>query len=640
MADSSRTCKIFGSWKPLDTRRFPTNADVCLAYRFLKNESLTAFPTSNTKKLKSSTQIFKLNGSKLFNIAKCKKSPTTCKCKKCLELPTVFKEFLQDQQTQRLKFIPEVIADQPLPISSQDTVCTIGTTSSFSVQDQDSEYVLSQECERNVRPIPNIAREFVRYQGQPLGYQSASALVNAALADYELVDRSNQANLIDRSKIRRAVHSIQNEAIVKRQGGRTPIIGLGFDGKIDLSTVMTSKYGRGVVAESHYTIVQEPGSNLLGFVTIPKEDTIEGAELVFKKIFEYIGRDHLQELKVLCHDGTYLNTGWAKGIATRMENELGWPIQRFVCLLHCVELPLRKLLLELDGKASSSTTFTGPIGKRMAANDIHKLNVIQFKPIEMDDEFPIFKSEDGDLNTDQTYLYEMCEAVSLGHVPSRLAAIKIGKSCLSRWVTTASRILRLYVSASSEMFAEEDRDEDSSSESEAIFSLLTSIATFIIKVYAPSYFSIKKSPNCTNGPKHFWQMCYWSRYLEGPLKALVDKSLTDNCWFAHPENILLGMIFDDNQRVRNRGVKIISKIRSQVPSVRRGRGRPKSTIDTVRKFKRPHSINLDAKHYSQLVDFDQSSLVTEPPLTIGLSLDEITSMEKPEFHCHTLSADC
>ena len=109
----------------------------------------------------------------------------------------------------------------------------------------------------------------------------------------------------------------------------------------------------------------------------------------------------------------------------------------------------------------------------MAANDIDKLNVVQFKPIEIDDEFPIFESEDGDLNTDQTYLYEMCEAVSLGHVPSRLAAIKIGKSCLSRWVTTASRILRLYVSASSEMFAEEDCDEDSSSESEAIFNLLT-----------------------------------------------------------------------------------------------------------------------------------------------------------------------
>ncbi|KAI2800460.1 hypothetical protein BLOT_012966 [Blomia tropicalis] len=38
-------------------------------------------------------------------------------------------------ENQRLEFIPEVIADQPLPISSQDTVCTIGTTSSFSVQE-------------------------------------------------------------------------------------------------------------------------------------------------------------------------------------------------------------------------------------------------------------------------------------------------------------------------------------------------------------------------------------------------------------------------------------------------------------------------------------------------------------------------
>ncbi|KAI2799941.1 hypothetical protein BLOT_012152 [Blomia tropicalis] len=62
-------------------------------------------------------------------------SPSTCQCENCSKLPQVFKQFLQDQRNQRLEFIPEVIADQPLPISSQDTVCTIGTTSSFSVQE-------------------------------------------------------------------------------------------------------------------------------------------------------------------------------------------------------------------------------------------------------------------------------------------------------------------------------------------------------------------------------------------------------------------------------------------------------------------------------------------------------------------------
>ncbi|KAI2797523.1 hypothetical protein BLOT_013080 [Blomia tropicalis] len=83
---------------------------------------------ATNKKFSKSLRLFKLNGTKLFDIVNCKNSPTTCQCENCSKLPQVFKQFLHDQRNQRLEFITEVIYDQPLSISSQDTVCTIGTT--------------------------------------------------------------------------------------------------------------------------------------------------------------------------------------------------------------------------------------------------------------------------------------------------------------------------------------------------------------------------------------------------------------------------------------------------------------------------------------------------------------------------------
>lgn len=86
---------------------------------------------ATNKKFSKSLRLFKLNGTKLFDIVNCKNSPTTCQCENCSKLPQVFKQFLHDQRNQRLEFITDVIYDQPLSISSQDTVCTIGTTSFF-----------------------------------------------------------------------------------------------------------------------------------------------------------------------------------------------------------------------------------------------------------------------------------------------------------------------------------------------------------------------------------------------------------------------------------------------------------------------------------------------------------------------------
>ena len=49
------------------------------------------------------------------------------------------------------------------------------------------------------------------------------------------------------------------------------------------------------------------------------------------------------------------------------------------------------------------------------------------------------------LRGDQKYLYDMVRAVDSGVCDDHLASMKPGRLNLSRWLTTAARILRLYL---------------------------------------------------------------------------------------------------------------------------------------------------------------------------------------------------
>ena len=97
--------------------------------------------------------------------------------------------------------------------------------------------------------------------------------------------------------------------------------------------------------------------------------------------------------------------------------------------LHTGELPLRQVVIvELDGPNLSDNTLSGPI--RQLLNSATELSA---KVIE-------------DLLTDQHYGYHIVSAVRDGMVPARLALLEIGPANHSRWLITANRLLRLWVS--------------------------------------------------------------------------------------------------------------------------------------------------------------------------------------------------
>lgn len=185
------------------------------------------------------------------------------------------------------------------------------------------------------------------------------------------------------------------------------------------------------------------------------------------------------------------------------------------------------------------------------------------------------------IRDDQRYLYEMVLAVHRGVCDDRLASLKPGALNLSRWLTTASRILRLYVTqpvASPE---------------------LSMMAFFVMKVYAPFWFLVKDQPQGMHGSRHLFKYIQWTRQLPQDIQAVVQRSIQINGFFCHPENILLSMITDANKEVRVEGYNKI--LDSRV-----------NPRDNIRQFIVPE-IKFDCDSYTKMIDWNAVGPITEPP---------------------------
>jgi len=157
------------------------------------------------------------------------------------------------------------------------------------------------------------------------------------------------------------------------------------------------------------------------------------------------------------------------------------------------------------------------------------LPIVSFQPIEGN---LLSNIDADDLSKDQRYLHEMCQAITSGHCSSELGNRKPGPICHSRWLTTFSRIIRLYVST-------EKPDKN-----------LVILVTYIRKVYAPIWFEVKSKHSCTDGSRHLFRMVQYTRYLPIELKKIVDPVIQRNAYSAHPGNLLISMATDERLHIR------------------------------------------------------------------------------------------
>ena len=86
--------------------------------------------------------------------------------------------------------------------------------------------------------------------------------------------------------------------------------------------------------------------------------------------------DHgIQEyLLAIGGDSTNVNTGWKGGAIQFLEEKIGRKLIWLICALHTNELPLRHLMIDLDGQTSSNNKFSGPIG-RLITSKVTSLKV-------------------------------------------------------------------------------------------------------------------------------------------------------------------------------------------------------------------------------------------------------------------------
>ena len=92
------------------------------------------------------------------------------------------------------------------------------------------------------------------------------------------------------------------------------------------------------------------------------------------------------------------------------------------------------------------------------------------------------------------------------------------------------------------------------------------------------------------------------KLLPSAVTNIVKPYIARNAYFAHPENVLLAMMMDDDSHKGAKVVRIILNSREQ-----------KSDIGLqIRKFNVP-VINFDANDWDELINWDNVT-ITEPPM--------------------------
>lgn len=481
---------------------------------------------------------------------------------------------------------------------------------------------------KNYDEIPNIALASIRYG---VGLRPTAAIATAALIDAGIITPGSQRRVIDKCKVKRAQEKLMKimekefEEKCREEGGISCIL---FDGRIDLTNVMMEAAGSdqslpAKIKEEHYSVVSEPGSNYLFHFT-PEKATAEKshAEQIATVMFAWLkDRGFDKTLFAIGGDSTNVNTGLKAGVMRKLELYLERKLVWLVCNLHTGELPLRHLIVDLDGPTLSDNRFSGPIGKLLNSVTEFDINP-SFKKIYVGP--PLIELPDKvvqDLSTDQLYGYKIVNAIRNGMLPTRMALLEIGPVSHSRWLTTANRLLRLWVSKHG-LKGKNLKN-------------LQFIVEFIIGVYYPCWFNIKVKHSWIEGPKHILFQMHCLRSQRKEVLDIVMPTVKRSAWYAHSEAILQTLLCSEDHKERVEGVERILAIRGERdPNIQVG--------DASVRIRRTPDINRDACRIGDLISWSDG--VSEPPLTCSLSTSEVKNfinapMEVPNWPCHTQSIE-
>ena len=573
---------------------------------------------------------------KLFDVCTCKcfsagiSDRSQCHCKLPLKIPAIEWDFWVDQNTCRKCIIGKVdmttssklarkgkgksvkVAEDYNDVNDDDDdddddkaeeieEDSDGDTSMF-LSDQSSDDSFSQQ---NRYKYPELCKVLDRCK---ISNRDACMIANAVLKDLNLL---TSKNIIDPSKIRRQRKFWREQEIQLHSDDTKELVCIGFDGKQDMTLVEKTNLRRNV-KEEHYVLISYPENKYVDHV-VPESS--RAADVVTEIMSVIKQTQSMDTLQAMVCDGTNNNTGKKNGILRKIEERLGRPLQWLVCQLHTNELPFRKYFSDIDGgQITGPATSSGEIAKAILF-DPKDIPIVDFVPIagqvvDVPDEVRI------DLSTDQLYFLKACIAVQVGRYSSEytqfIQCSQPGNVNHARWITKASRVLRLYMSKT------------------VASKSLQRLVSFIVNVYGPTWFHIKCNSGCQDGAKNFFFLIKQCQQLNKQDQGVVFPVLLNNCYFAHPENVLIAAVSDDDLDVRRQAVEIIISSRQRVQS------------NAVRMFdKNDISLNFSAETYFDMIDWDNCQ-ITPPPLLSHVSNDDLKSYQPillPKFPCHSQAVE-
>ena len=132
------------------------------------------------------------------------------------------------------------------------------------------------------------------------------------------------------------------------------------------------------------------------------------------------------------------------------------------------------------------------------------------------------------------------------------------------------------------------------------------------------------------------------RVRKFPYKIVCEvalKAMQRNAFFAHPENVLVGMLGDEDINLRRIAVNMIVNFRSKAREAA-AKGET-SRANCLRKFQIP-KIYPTAKAINKFIELNVDTLL-EPPLTMGIADEElqefITTPLLTRLPCHNQAVE-
>jgi len=160
------------------------------------------------------------------------------------------------------------------------------------------------------------------------------------------------------------------------------------------------------------------------------------------------------------------------------------------------------------------------------------------------------------------------------------------------------------------------------------FKKFGAIDKFLFENLLPTWFNIKNENKITDGAKIFFKLI--ERVCQFPTDKVRDismKVLQRHAYFAHSENVVLGMLAEDDENIHRRTVDKILELCSEASATT---GMESSTLESSRKdivwhFKVPE-INVEATHFYELTNLKSIKDISQSPAVMDLDDTLIAQM--------------